>query len=562
MTFMPKHVLGLLVGRTTYVLWQVQDANIGRILSANCLGRSALPFVARIYDMILLLGFSLIAAMIWVAAFTYRTPLWVLGFGVFASGNCLGHAFFHLNVGPIPLTIDRVVLAAWLAQFVLFWRAGLIQPKRLTRTDGLLLAFLAYLGTNVALSDWQANQKAPLSYLLFFYCQPALIYFLISQIKISAKQFQCLLLGCAVVGSYLALTAVSESRGWWGLVFPKYIVDPTNIEFLGRGRGPFLNPVSNGICMVLCLVGMLLLWPHASGWRISQWLLKVSLPPKANSPRCESMSESDPSKLVRVVPAGLILARAALAIIGVILLVGAYCTLTRSVWMACAFSVGGVIWLAASQRQRGLLIAASAVMMIAGYVALDQIQQFKRDKHVTQTQMAESATLRPMLAAVAYEMFWDHPLGGVGLAQYKLHSQPYHFNDEWGMPLRRVSVYIQHNWFLSLLAETGLIGLALMLTLLGAWIRQAWQLWQSRELPLHARQAGLLALTVISSMAINGLFHDTSVIPMGMTMLSFATGLSQGMRRHFASQAVSKTDQEVMHGNGVFSEQPLSPSLA
>ncbi|MFM7739463.1 MAG: hypothetical protein ACKO9H_08675, partial [Planctomycetota bacterium] len=63
------------------------------------------------------------------------------------------------------------------------------------------------------------------------------------------------------LGLYLGITGIAEWRRWHGLVFPKYIVSPTFTEFYGRGRGPLLNPVINGILLSLSGAACLLLFP-------------------------------------------------------------------------------------------------------------------------------------------------------------------------------------------------------------------------------------------------------------------------------------------------------------
>ena len=57
-------------------------------------------------------------------------------------------------------------------------------------------------------------------------------------------------------GVYLAAVSLAEYFGAWQLVFPKYIVTSAldrNAEFVGRGRGPLLHPIGNGILLAICL---------------------------------------------------------------------------------------------------------------------------------------------------------------------------------------------------------------------------------------------------------------------------------------------------------------------
>jgi O-antigen ligase len=83
---------------------------------------------------------------------------------------------------------------------------------------------------------------------------------------------------------------------------------------------------------------------------------------------------------------------------------------------------------------------------------------------------------------------------------------------------------------LSLLTETGLVGLGLFLAMVGFWTRDAWRLWFDANLPLWARQQGLLMLIALGAYFINGMFHDVSVQPMMNMTLFFLAGVTAGLR--------------------------------
>jgi O-antigen ligase len=72
---------------------------------------------------------------------------------------------------------------------------------------------------------------------------------------------------------------------------------------------------------------------------------------------------------------------------------------------------------------------------------------------------------------------------------------------------------MQHNLFLSSLTETGLVGLSLLVALLGAGSVQAWRLWNARERAPAERWFGVVMLVFLVNYALNGMFHDVSIIP-------------------------------------------------
>ncbi len=56
---------------------------------------------------------------------------------------------------------------------------------------------------------------------------------------------------------------------------------------------------------------------------------------------------------------------------------------------------------------------------------------------------------------------------------------------------------MQHNVFLALLAETGMIGLGLFLLFLAILSHASWQLWRSQGAELASRQLGLLMFLML-----------------------------------------------------------------
>src|SRR6188508_3012950 len=77
---------------------------------------------------------------------------------VIAAGCCLGHPFFNVPGGPIPITLDRLLLMVVVGQYILFRRWGWVEPKPLTKADVALLAFLGVLLASTFAHDWQVRK--------------------------------------------------------------------------------------------------------------------------------------------------------------------------------------------------------------------------------------------------------------------------------------------------------------------------------------------------------------------------------------------------------------------
>jgi hypothetical protein len=411
----------------------------------------------------------------------------VCGLAVVLSGCVIGYDFFHLPMGPLPLTIDRVLLVVLLCGFGYQLIQGRERWQRLNVADWVILFNIGMLSISVLLHDWSFKQNLPVSRLLFFYLMPLALYFTMRQVRLGPPELK--LIGSCLAGLavYLAITAFAETRELTSAVFPRYIATPG--EFYGRGRGPLLNPVINGMLMVMGCCG---LW---MGW-----------------------SGGDRKR------------KALIAGLTAVIAIGVFCTYTRSVWLGFVASAALFIFYPAPRSTKVAMWVASFVFLVATFpVVGEKLFSFKRDKAVTQTEMELSAKLRPMFVEVAWKMFQDRPLFGCGLGHYSREKYPYLKAADASQPLMATKGYMQHNVFLAYLTETGLVGLLCLLAMLAAMGFQSWRLWRNQNEELITRLFGLLALAMLLNYSINGMFHDVSIIPMANLLLLFLFGIVNNM---------------------------------
>jgi len=434
-----------------------------------------------------------LAAAAWGLVLLRREGLLGGCVAVVLAGTCLSVPFLRLPLGPVPLTIDRILLLVLVAQFLLWRRWGWAEPKPLGKPEILLGLLTCYMVLSTFRSDWQTQNCQPLSWLILYYLMPFGVYWIVRQSDLSERGIHRLLVVLTVFGLYLAVTSLAEWRQVWWLVFPKYIVasaaDP-NAEFVGRGRGPLLNPIGNGLLLSVCLGAALIWWPRLG--RRGRGLLAVGI---------------------------------------LVLLGGIYCTLTRSVWMGALLSVAIVMGLSMPRHWRlpvlgGGLLAATMVTL----ASWESLVSFKRDRNLTAQETANSVHVRPILATIAWQMFLDRPLFGCGYSQYKTEHLDYTSDRSGDLPLEKGRGFIPHNVVFSLLTETGLLGLGMFLALAALWGRDAWRLWSQRSAPFWARQQGLLFLTLLGAYFVNGMFHDISVVPMANMTFFFLAGVTAGLR--------------------------------
>ena len=202
-----------------------------------------------------------VMALMWTAVLVRKGGLLAGCMLVVFAGACFGHAFFHHSV----VTLDRLLLAALFGYYLILRRLYPDQSSPITVSDVLLGILLVILAVSTFSHDWRIDDKQPASRFLFLYLMPAVMYWLGRECKIRQPQARWLMFGFTLFGLYLALTAVAELRGWTALVMPRYVISGEFEEFLGRARGPFLNPSANGIYMTTGLACLLMYWPRTSG---------------------------------------------------------------------------------------------------------------------------------------------------------------------------------------------------------------------------------------------------------------------------------------------------------
>ena len=300
---------------------------------------------------------------------------------------------------------------------------------------------------------------------------------------------------------YLVLTALAEATRQWWAVFPALHRFADDRIFRPRARGHFLHPAEMGIYLTLCLAAALTFWPRFG--RVGKLVL---------------------------------LAFTTLSVVGI------YATLTRSAWMGGALGLTIYIGLTVPHQWRNLLLGVAAcVAVVMLVVAWDDVWNLKRDVKLDAAASADSAELRPILAKVAWDMFEDRPLFGCGFDQYHRERLPYLADRTDQLPLEKALPYVQHNAWLALLVETGIVGMGLFVLLLVLWIRSAWRVRSDLNNPASIRQMGLLMLVLIGAYFPNAMFQDTNIID-GVNLLLFTgAGIVSGLAAQSAS-SIARSD--------------------
>lgn len=434
-----------------------------------------------------------LVGLVWGAILLGRGGLLAGCLVVLVSGICLSVPFWKSQLGPVPLSVDRLLFVVLVVQYVVWRRWGWAEAKPIGPPEWLLVAMAGYMVLSTFRAEFTASNYQPVAWLAIYYLMPVGLYWIARNTRLAEPELRSLW-GClALLGIYLAVVSIAERYELWALVVPRYIATTAaenKMEFIGRARGPLLHPIGNGMWLATCLAAALLAWPR---WGRA--------------------------------------GRSALVVAAALMLVAMYCTLTRSVWMGAALVVAILLAAGLPRAWRVVVFGGGALLVAALAVPhWEQLVGFKRDRGLSARETAESVYLRPVLARIAWNMFLDRPLLGCGYHQYPTEHLAYTADRTIDLPLEKGRGYVQHNVFLALLAETGLVGLGLFVALLALWSRDAWRLWRRGSLPLAYRQQGLLLLAAVGVYVVNGMFHDVSCIPMANMMVFFLAGVTEALR--------------------------------
>ncbi len=430
--------------------------------------------------------------IVWGAIYLRRGSLVAGAVAFLLSAAALGHDLWHLPLGPLPLTIDRLLIAGLAIVFVIHWRLGKADTKPIEKVDLLLAAFLLLLTVSTFTSNWRVSLPgyiSPLWRLIVGYLMPATLYWIVRQSPLSEKTLRRT---CGVMfafGAYLAITGLLEIAGQWSLVFPRYIADPQVGEHFGRARGPMVNSVSYGLMLSVCMLCGWTIWP-----KLSRGLQLASL------------------------------------LLAPVFLGSLFFSYTRSVWLGTALAALVIAAVALRGRVRTVVLGGAVLsgLMIAVVLGSSILAFNRNDNSAAET--GQSVTMRSSFAHVSWLMFQDRPLLGFGFGQFPKEKLPYLGDRSTTLQLETLRPYVHHNTYLSLLTETGAVGLALFALILAFWIKNGLSLARCEQAPPWARRWGILSLAVLAIYATQALFHELTYTPLDTSLVFFFAGITAGLQ--------------------------------
>jgi O-antigen ligase len=409
----------------------------------------------------------------------------------FVSVACFSYFFWRETI-PIPgivgfnITIDRLLILLILFVAGFAWIIGRMPIKPAPNVVRMMLLLLAYFTVSLVYTGFTSiAEVSPHFRLAGGYYFPAIALMLTYFAVNDEPQIKKICWFFLFFGLYLTLTAWAEHFKLWSIVFPRYIAEPEYGIHWGRARGPFLVSASLGITLVFCFFNNLFLASRTNG------------PIKA---------------LIHVA--------------NLLMLPAIFFTQTRSVWLAmvvCAF-----LWIGLIRRIRSrvaIVMMLLASLVVGGAIFWSDI--LSRDRTQGGVTDPYPVFARFGLAKITWQMFCDHPITGVGFGHFRDYAASFP-QDPTSKYIRFGSRLMEHNNFLSILAEGGIIGLAIYLLVLLAIFRHSLRLY--RRIPLEAsgwvsRDLVILYWVLLVDYLIDGMFRETSVDPFNNGLFFAFTGL-------------------------------------
>jgi len=292
---------------------------------------------------------------------------------------------------------------------------------------------------------------------------------------------------------YLAIIAYFEFFNLRQFVFPRYINDPEILLHLDRARGPFLNAAFNGLAINLGFICGLHLLAFKQGFRRLWYILLLAL----------------------FFPA-------------------VFFTQTRSVYLTFALTlVCFVCFYRTSFPKLKVLAIPVVLLFLLVLVRLETLAS--RERREGGIYQVEEVETRFGLIRRSVVMFLDHPVLGVGLGQF-VPAVVQRYRGKIPLPAN-LEDQTQHNHFLGLMVELGMVGASLYLMVVAGFFRGLLKL--AEKLPdrgfISVNLLVVLAIALAVCLGCN-LFVEPSYCLYANVSFFLFGGIANGLYRHFCLQ--------------------------
>lgn len=417
--------------------------------------------------------------LFWAARWeiTAWTWLWVLSYGL------LDWPGWKIEIpGFLNLTVPRLIFLAAVAAFGLHY---LLHRRRLHFDRGLMWVMLLLatcVGVSAAVSGWTTEVQvrpeivsAPYYRFLGSIVLPFVMFLLVYNAVRGEKQIVWALVLISLYGwfalylgylQYAAIRGVDMARTF---IWPAYVNDPSYGIHFDRARGAFAGAGPQGVFLVLLFYVDLFLFHRLRHPAKVLFLLQALFVPPA-----------------------------------------IFFTGMRSAYLS--FGLCGVVWLLWAARHRlgtAKLVLAGLVLVIGVVAGWERLKG--TDRSAGGVGQARPVHARKVLVVQTWKMVKENPLFGVGFGHF-VDAQWEMKRDPGSLAAMTSGVLVEHNLFLNMAAEMGLVGLVLTVLVFVLLFRESVLLY--RRLPERAhgplcRSFVVLFWVVMLNYLTDAMFRDT-----------------------------------------------------
>ena len=299
-----------------------------------------------------------------------------------------------------------------------------------------------------------------------------------------AAVVRALLWAILILAAYSAVMSIMQFSGPTELVWPRYMVnDPV---WVGRAAGVFRQPVVNGWLLALGLAVAMLLLSRRSEPTWRRWFAFV---------------------------------------VAIACGYGIYLTHTRVAWIAgvVVLIIGALI---ARGYRKGFIVS---ICLVASVVAVNWSVFTSSDRKAGGVGSVSEVQDRLNADQTALWAFDRKPFAGWGIGRFQPVNTYHH--QQWAPDVPWIRGYgiVAHSNELGILAEVGVIGLALWIFLLALVIRRLWTAY--RTLPDHdlcGKPLAVTAIMAIATLICAGLTCDLRLVDFPMHPVFLLAGITIG----------------------------------
>lgn len=451
------------------------------------------------WSFVMLAGIALMVACAAAGRVSFWVWLWVLSYGL------LDRWFWVLEIqGFFNLSVPRIMFMALTGMFFVYF---LIRRQPLL-FDGsvmwIMLALLVYVAASATATGWTSPadpmvRSAPYFRYFVGLVFPFTVFFLMYNCAREGRQIRWALVAVTVYGFYSLYIAYCQGLtllGVWDLehlIWPDYIkrLDLPGMIHPDRARGAFPAAGPQAIFLVFLFYADLYLIRHLRG------------------------------------PYRILLAAQAVLVLPALVFTG-----IRAGYVA--FALGGIIWCVwglggwRGWSKLSIVTLAVALGVLMQWGAITSPERIRGGVAQPAPLMARALLLKQTMGIVAAQPVFGAGFGHFVDAQRSLEQDP------GGLALYAADTLVEHNIFLNMAAETGLVGLSLYVALFVALFCRSVKVW--KRVPATAEgffTRGFIALfwVMLANYLASGMFRDVLWDPFANALLWSLAGMTLGLGR-------------------------------